>query len=222
VKLADFGLAKEGVTEATVGANSLCGTPEYLSPEVLDRQGHGYAVDWWNLGMVVYEMLTGLPPWYTTEREKLFQRLRTAPLKFPFYVSRTAASFIHALLNRRPHERLGSNGGGAEVCKHPFFNQIDFDALLRKEIRPPINPCVEGDEEKSANFENEFKEMAISLDAQGQSELASGMGQAAQSHDRLNFENFTYEEESAFEQMRTSFAQTEKEERRQHYHQYSI
>ena len=63
IKLADFGLAKEHISEATEGAHSLCGTPEYLSPEVLNRLGHGNAVDWWNLGMVTYEMLTGLPPW---------------------------------------------------------------------------------------------------------------------------------------------------------------
>jgi serine/threonine protein kinase len=95
IKLADFGLAKENITEATAGAHSLCGTPEYLSPEVLDRQGHGTAVDWWNLGMVTFEMLTGLPPWYTTDKQKLFERLRNAPLKFPFYVSKSAASFIY-------------------------------------------------------------------------------------------------------------------------------
>lgn len=94
VKLVDFGLAKEGVSDAAMGASSLCGTPEYLSPEVLDRQGHGTAVDWWNLGMVTYEMLTGLPPWYTTNREKLFQSIRSAPLKFPMSVNRTAALFI--------------------------------------------------------------------------------------------------------------------------------
>jgi serine/threonine protein kinase len=94
VKLVDFGLAKEGVADAAMGASSLCGTPEYLSPEVLDRQGHGTAVDWWNLGMVAYEMLTGLPPWYTTNREKLFAAIRSAPLKFPMSVNRTAALFI--------------------------------------------------------------------------------------------------------------------------------
>lgn len=95
IKLADFGLAKEGVSQATVGASSLCGTPEYLSPEVLNRQGHGHAVDWWNLGMVLYEMLTGLPPWYTTDKSVLFDRIRTAPIKFPIYFSRPAAHFIH-------------------------------------------------------------------------------------------------------------------------------
>ena len=66
VKLADFGLAKEGIEDAISGANSLCGTPEYLAPEILDKQGHGLASDWWNMGMVLYEMLTGLPPWYVS------------------------------------------------------------------------------------------------------------------------------------------------------------
>jgi serine/threonine protein kinase len=123
VKLVDFGLAKEGVSAPTEGASSLCGTPEYLSPEVLDRQGHGTAVDWWNLGMVTYEMLTGLPPWYTTDRDKLFESLRSAPLKFPMSVSRTPALFIQALLNRDPQRRLGSRGGN-EVKNHAFFNQV--------------------------------------------------------------------------------------------------
>jgi serine/threonine protein kinase len=95
VKLADFGLAKEGVNDPIQGASSLCGTPEYLSPEVLNRQGHGQAVDWWNLGMVLFEMLTGLPPWYTTDKSVLFERIRTAPIKFPLYLTRSAAHFMH-------------------------------------------------------------------------------------------------------------------------------
>jgi serine/threonine protein kinase len=160
IKLADFGLAKEGVMEAAEGAHSLCGTPEYLSPEVLDRQGHGTAVDWWNLGMVTFEMLTGLPPWYTTDRQKLFDRIRHAPLKFPYYVSRAAASFISGLLNRNPQERLGAGGGG-EVCGHPFFAPIDFKSLLLRELAPPFDPCrgSGSDTTDTTNFESEFTSM---------------------------------------------------------------
>eukprot|EP01041_Mallomonas_annulata_P001136 gene1136-2202_t len=141
VKLADFGLAKEGVREVHVGAFSMCGTPEYLSPEVLDRQGHGTAVDWWNLGMVVYEMLTGLPPWYTEDRPTLFKRLRDAPLKFPGYISRRASSLISRLLNRDPKQRLGS-GGWDEIRDHTFFDKIDWHAIYHKDVRSPLIPCV--------------------------------------------------------------------------------
>ncbi|CAE7510331.1 pkbA, partial [Symbiodinium microadriaticum] len=92
VKLADFGLAKENVTNASSGAHSLCGTIQYVSPE-----GHGTAVDWWNLGMVTYEMLTGLPPWYSTNTQQMLHDIMTAPLHtlhFPPFISTDAASFI--------------------------------------------------------------------------------------------------------------------------------
>ncbi len=202
IKLADFGLAKEGVAEAAQGANSLCGTPEYLSPEVLDRQGHGTAVDWWNLGMVTYEMLTGLPPWYTTDRQKLFERIRRAPLKFPYYVSRNAASFIAGLLNRNPIERLGSHGGG-EVCGHSFFDVVDFDAMMMRSVDPPFHPCKPGEDLASSNFEKEFTSMAISLDKSGQRDsnanpYDSDGGRSTNSGDM--FENFTFDEESTLDE----------------------
>ena len=196
IKLADFGLAKEGVTDAAEGAHSLCGTPEYLSPEVLDRQGHGTAVDWWNLGMVTYEMLTGLPPWYTTDRQKLFDRIRHAPLKFPYYVSRAAAGFISGLLNRNPQERLGAGGGG-EVCGHPFFGPIDFKAMLLRQAAPPFDPCKNSSEQSTdtTNFESEFTSMAISMDSS-----AGGNGSDGYQSDSSKgsapdlFQNFTFDE----------------------------
>jgi serum/glucocorticoid-regulated kinase 3 len=209
IKLADFGLAKEGIVNAAEGAHSLCGTPEYLSPEVLDRQGHGTAVDWWNLGMVLYEMLTGLPPWYTTDREKLFERLRGAPLKFPFYVGRPAASLIQALLNRNPSRRLGS-GGGAEVQNHGFFNSLDWEALYRREIPPPFQPCKNQEQVDSENFEKEFTNMAVySVDANdpGQQSKNSGRGGS----DNETFLNFTFEEESFLDSVREErFSNTRK------------
>lgn len=192
VKLVDFGLAKEGVADAAMGASSLCGTPEYLSPEVLDRQGHGTAVDWWNLGMVAYEMLTGLPPWYTTNREKLFAAIRSAPLKFPMSVNRTAALFIQALLNRNPLQRLGANGG-EEVRAHPFFASINWQDLYDRKITPPFNPTrnATGPADTS-NFEREFTNMQLSMDAGGTNVEDKRL-------DSDTFMNFTYEEESQLE-----------------------
>jgi len=202
VKLVDFGLSKEGVQEAAAGASSLCGTPEYLSPEVLDRQGHGTSVDWWNLGMVTYEMLTGLPPWYTTNREKLFASIRNAPLKFPMSVHRTAALFIQALLNRNPLHRLGANGG-QEVREHPFFAAMDWDALYSRRITPPFNPTTRHESElDTGNFEKEFTNMPVSMDAAAEGGAESrmgGLGDDGERDKRVHsdtFMNFTYEEES--------------------------
>lgn len=208
VKLADFGLAKENVFDPVLGAESLCGTPEYLAPEVLSRQGHGMAVDWWNMGMVLYEMLTGLPPWYTTDRQKLFDRLRSAPLKFPFYVSRPAASLISKLLNRNPSERLGSLGSW-QVTQHPFFSTIDWDALFNKEIPPPLNfekALGNQDEVGMENFEKEFSKMKVySVDDRignsniEKSNLNVTMSSNTEDCDKEMFLNFTFEEQSAFE-----------------------
>lgn len=208
VKLADFGLAKTGVTSSVQGANSLCGTPEYLSPEVLNRQGHGFGVDWWNLGMVTYEMMTGLPPWYTTDRRKLFERLRKASLKFPFYISPTAASFIQALLCRNPVTRLGANGGD-EVKLHPFFAPVDWEATENREIQPPIVPVREEREDyvDLSNFEREFTNMPLfsqDYPTEGSSSSSSSGNQRRLSTSSNSttassntFPNFTYEEESS-------------------------
>lgn len=198
IKLVDFGLAKEGVSDAALGANSFCGTNEYLSPEVIDRQGHGYAVDWWSLGMVTYEMLTGLPPWYTQDKDKLFENLRSAPLKFPMSVARTPALFIQALLNRNPVKRLGANGG-EEVRRHAFFSTIDWDALYNRRIQPPFEPMRNRGAEDTVNFEREFTNMPVHSVDDAVSPLLKAEGDGA-------FLHFTYEEESTLESIRDSFA----------------
>ena len=160
VKLADFGLAKEGIGDATSGAYSLCGTPEYLPPEILDKHGHGLASDWWSMGMVLFEMLTGLPPWYTTDRQKLFERIRRAELNFPSSVSRVAQSLIARLLHRSPSQRLGANGA-VEIKLHPFFAATDWEALLERRLSPPFNPCRNQDLKGANNFESEFTSLPM-------------------------------------------------------------
>jgi serine/threonine protein kinase len=161
IKLADFGLAKDHVTEVDSGATSLCGTPEYLAPEVLARKGHGTAVDWWGLGMVLYEMLTGLPPWYTRNRQELFARIREAPLEIPKYLSPDAASLIALLLHRDPEKRLGSRGA-AEVKSHRYFKSVDWDGLLWAD--PPFKPSDPQAKEAgdTSNFDKEFTELPVS------------------------------------------------------------
>ncbi len=111
--------------------------------------------------MVLYEMLTGLPPWYTNDRQKLFDRLRSARLHFPPYVSRKAESLIRALLNRNPSDRLGAFSAD-EVKRHPFFEKIDFEALLALNMTPPFRPCRSmASDETPLNFEAEFTRLPL-------------------------------------------------------------
>jgi serum/glucocorticoid-regulated kinase 2 len=140
VKLGDFGLAKAGIKHACEGATSMCGTPEYMAPEVLAQQGHGFCVDYWGLGMLVYEMMTGLPPWYTTDRAKLFRRLRSAPLDIPSYFSQASAGCVSSLLDRNPRRRLGVTGIRAAM-ENDFFRSISWRALYGKRVEAPIRPC---------------------------------------------------------------------------------
>lgn len=193
VKLADFGLAKENMDDPVQGAYSVCGTPEYLSPEVINKHGHGTAVDWWNLGMVVYELLTGLPPWYTEDRSELFHNIRNAPLCFPRYVSREAASFIEGLLSKNPLHRLGAKSD-EHIQDHGFFQSINWVDLYNKRIRPPFDPCRHdsGDGIDTVNFDPEFTNMNVHDD--WTDPKSKNMASEPFSDDL--FSNFTYQEDS--------------------------
>ena len=158
VKLTDFGLSKEGISD-NFSAKSICGTPEYLAPEILDRNGHGKAVDWYSFGALIYEMLTGLPPYYTKDREKLFERIRRGELQFPSYVSPAARSLLEGLLCRDPSRRLGSSIADAiEVKSHPFFVGTDWDAVYKRKIIPPFKPNVSSQIDVKY-FDKEFVDM---------------------------------------------------------------
>ncbi|CAD8173722.1 unnamed protein product [Paramecium octaurelia] len=136
--LTDFGLSKEGIFDASQGARSFCGSVAYLAPEMLRRQGHGKAVDWYLLGVVMYELLVGVPPYYDNEKDQLFHNIEHAVLKIPSYISPEGRNLIKSLLQRNPIKRLGSGvGDSKEIKQHPYFQDVDWEKVKNKELELP-------------------------------------------------------------------------------------
>lgn len=130
--LTDFGLSREGVYDQLV-AKSFCGSIAYLAPEMLRRQGHGKAVDWYLLGVLVYEMLVGIPPYYSEHKQEIFQNIDKGSLKFPNYLSKEAKSLLQKLLEKDPNKRLGSGPTEAkEIKEHSFFQNINWDEIYER------------------------------------------------------------------------------------------
>ncbi|KAL2021686.1 hypothetical protein VTK56DRAFT_6778 [Thermocarpiscus australiensis] len=155
IALCDFGLCKLEMKDED-RTNTFCGTPEYLAPELLLGQGYNKTVDWWTLGVLLYEMLTGLPPFYDEVTNEMYRKILSEPLHFPGYdvVPPAARDLLTKLLERDPAKRLGANGA-AEIKSHPFFHAIDWRKLLRRKYEPTFKPNVASALD-TANFPPEF------------------------------------------------------------------
>lgn len=141
ISLTDFGLSKLPLDDQK--AYSFCGTVEYMAPEVVNRKGHSFAADWWSLGVLMYEMLTGTLPFQGPNRKETMTQILKAKLGMPQFLSPEAQALLRALFKRNPANRLGAGSDGVEEIKaHSFFATIDWDKLLRKEIQPPFKPAV--------------------------------------------------------------------------------
>lgn len=153
--LTDFGLSKE-LSPENQEAFTFCGTPEYLAPEVIRGNGHTKAVDWWSVGILLYELVVGIPPFYSRNVNEMYDKIQHGVLKFPPFLSEDCRSVIVQLLVRDPAERLGSGPTDVdEIRKTRFFSAIDWDKLRRKEISPIYKPNVKSKTDVS-NFENTF------------------------------------------------------------------
>jgi len=152
IRITDFGLSKEDVEGDSI--TSICGTPEYLAPEILRKLPYGASVDWWSLGTVLFEMIAGLPPFFDKNRQLMYKKILESELRPPPFMSPAAVDLCSKLLVRDPLMRLGHDGT-AEMKAHPFFRGIDWAALGRMELPSPWKPTVVDDTDTS-NISAEF------------------------------------------------------------------
>ncbi|KAL8038918.1 hypothetical protein ABFX02_10G002400 [Erythranthe guttata] len=158
--LTDFGLAKE--LEKNGRSNSMCGTVEYMSPEIILGKGHDKAADWWSVGILLFEMLTGKPPFIGGNRDKIQQKIVKDKMKLPAFLTSEAHSLLKGLLQKEPSKRLGSGTNGSdEVKSHKWFKSINWKKLEARAVLPSFRPEIDGDH-CIANFDKHFTEMPLS------------------------------------------------------------
>uniref|UniRef100_A0A3Q1B9P3 Non-specific serine/threonine protein kinase n=1 Tax=Amphiprion ocellaris TaxID=80972 RepID=A0A3Q1B9P3_AMPOC len=175
IKLTDFGLCKESIHDGTV-THTFCGTIEYMAPEILTRSGHNRAVDWWSLGALMYDMMTGSVSYNCEE---------------------TVKRQCWALLKKNPAQRLGSSKADcADIQKHPFFKHINWDDLLNKRVEPPYKPQLQSDEDVS-QFDTRFTRQTP-VDSPDDTSLSHSA--------ELAFAGFTYVAPSVLESLKEGFS----------------
>ncbi|KAF2473200.1 kinase-like protein [Lindgomyces ingoldianus] len=205
IALCDFGLSKANLTENAT-TNTFCGTTEYLAPEVLlDEHGYTKMVDFWSLGVLVFEMCCGWSPFYAEDTQQMYKNIAFGKVRFPRdALSTEGRNFVKGLLNRNPKHRLGATRDAEELKAHPFFADIDWDALTKKNVVPPFKPKLKSELDVS-NFDPEFTNALNgngSLNARAAA-LASGVNPASTPLSptmQANFAGFTFVDESTMEQ----------------------
>jgi serine/threonine protein kinase len=150
VKLVDFGLAKQLFTGKTW---TLCGTPDYLAPEIILNEGHDMAVDYWALGVLIYEMVSGAPPFYAEDPMEVYEKILGGNHLMPTYFSRNLADLVKKLLRSQQAKRLGNTRGStAAVIKHKWFSSFDWAGLETGDMKAPYKPKVASPDD-TTNFD---------------------------------------------------------------------
>ncbi|CAD8157658.1 unnamed protein product [Paramecium octaurelia] len=184
IKLADFGLAKPNVEDDKM-AYSFCGSPEYMAPEMLLKSGHNYQIDHYCLGALLYELLTGLPPYYSNNPEQIYQNILSHDQPLPNKnLSSEAKDLINRLLQKDTQNRLGRNYGIYEILKHPWLQEFSLYKLINRSYDPPFKPDL---------FKMNFDQKEIlSGENQFQKELQKSINQETENVFTSFFHNFYY------------------------------
>ncbi|KAF2148197.1 kinase-like protein, partial [Myriangium duriaei CBS 260.36] len=205
IALCDFGLSKANLSKGDT-TNTFCGTTEYLAPEVLlDEAGYTKMVDFWSLGVLVFEMCCGWSPFYAEDTQQMYKNIAFGKVRFPRdALSVEGRNFVKGLLNRNPNHRLGAKKDADELMEHPFFDDVDWQALGRKALVPPFKPKLKGELDTS-NFDPEFTNAlnagnTSSLNARAAA-LAAGINPETPLSPTLQtaFKGFTFVDESTLD-----------------------
>uniref|UniRef100_A0A3Q1BUT5 Protein kinase C n=1 Tax=Amphiprion ocellaris TaxID=80972 RepID=A0A3Q1BUT5_AMPOC len=156
-KLADFGMCKEGIMNG-VTTTTFCGTPDYIAPEILQELEYGASVDWWALGVLMYEMMAGQPPFEADNEDDLFESILHDDVLYPVWLSKEAVSILRAFMTKNPAKRLGcvvSQGCEEAIKTHSFFREIDWILLEQRKVKPPFKPRIKTKRDVN-NFDQDF------------------------------------------------------------------
>ncbi|KAK6533918.1 hypothetical protein TWF281_005262 [Arthrobotrys megalospora] len=196
IALCDFGLSKSNLSKNET-TNTFCGTTEYLAPEVLlDEQGYTKMVDFWSLGVLVFEMCCGWSPFFAEDTQQMYKNIAFGKVRFPKdALSLEGRNFVKGLLNRNPRHRLGALRDAIELKEHPFFADVDWEALKQKKSIPPFKPTLKS-ETDTQNFDTEFTNApipgSVRNDIVASTPLSPGMQNA--------FRGFTFVDERTLEE----------------------
>uniref|UniRef100_UPI00358ED4CD ribosomal protein S6 kinase beta-1-like isoform X2 n=1 Tax=Myxine glutinosa TaxID=7769 RepID=UPI00358ED4CD len=196
IKLTDFGLCKESIHDEAV-THTFCGTIEYMAPEILTRRGHNRAVDWWSLGTLLFDMMTGAPPFTAPNRKRTTEKILNAKLSLPPYITPNARDLLKKLLKRNPARRLGGGTNDAQdVQAHPFFKHICWFELQERKLQPPFRPCLQSEDDAS-QFDSKFTKLTP---------VDSPEGAAISTSANEAFLGFTYVAPSVLDSLREPFS----------------
>lgn len=163
IKITDFGFAKY-VPDVTY---TLCGTPDYIAPEVISTKPYNKSVDWWSFGIYIYEMLAGYTPFYDANAMKTYENILNAELKFPPFFNADAQDLLSKLIERDLSKRLGNLQNGSEDVKnHPWFSEVVWEKLLSRNIETPYEPPIQQGQGDTSQFDR-YPEEEINYGVEG-------------------------------------------------------